>query len=155
MSIFKSLDSIETNIESTPVGAKFSTIEYSFDSFLKKIEDGTFSDLKIRNTILSNYSEYLNYDNFKNPDTRIIFQSLWTNERFLRNFLSVFSSNDCPEISGFYLTGLNKIAYDYYAIGSNAVENSKESIIRDLLIEMVAKANIRIIIQISTVMNYH
>ena len=92
MGFFKSLDEI-TEIEDAPIGVKFSTVEYTFDSFLEKIEDGSLSDNKIRSNIEYSYNIYLDYDNFKNPNTRKIFQKLWTNERFLKNLLEVLKYN--------------------------------------------------------------
>ena len=58
MSYFNSLDSIK-DMESTPIGVNFSTIEYTYDSFLKSLD--TMGDFKIREII--QYGDYLDYDN--------------------------------------------------------------------------------------------
>jgi len=116
MNYFESLDSMEKSIESAPIGLKVSTIEYSFDSFLQKINDGVLSNNAIQNNIFYGIGQYLNYDNFNNPKTHKQFVGIWTNKRFLKNFLEVISGNKSVlnNIRTTYISTINKIAYDYY-----------------------------------------
>lgn len=152
MGFFKSLDEMEPEIEDVPIGANFSTVEYTFDSFLKKIEDGSISDNKIRSNIEYSYNIYLDYDNFKNPNTRRIFQSLWTNERFLKNLLEVLKNNPniLNSLRSFHITTINTIANDYHSIDN---ENEKDSLIVNLLLDICRVVDMKYIIPLSTIMN--
>ena len=150
MGFFKSLDNIQPEIENTPIGVNFSTVEYTFDSFLKKIEDGSMSDKKIQSDILYSYGTYLDYDNFKDIKTRTIFQSLWTNTRFLRNFLEVLNKNPniAESLKTFKLTTINTISYDYYC-GSNELKDSE---VLDLLLDICITVDMKFIIPLCTIM---
>ena len=152
MGFFKSLDNIQPEIENTPIGVNFSTVEYTFDSFLKKIEDGSMSDKKIQSDILYSYGTYLDYDNFKDNKTRTIFQSLWTNVRFLRNFLEVLTKNPniVESLKTFKLTTINTISYDYYCATSN---ESKDSEVLSLLLDICRVVDMKFIIPLCTIMD--
>lgn len=151
MGFFESLDIIQPEIENAPIGATFSTIEYTFDSFLNKLNDGTISDNKIQSNILYSYNIYLDYDNFKNPKTRLIFQSLWTNIRFLKNFLHVLKTNDniVNSLKKYNITAINTITYDYYCITNN---EQKDSEVLALLLDISMLLSMKYIIPLCTIM---
>ena len=114
MSLFPSLDNLQQQKEEPKVtgGIKITTIEFSFQSFLNKIKDGTLSDLKIQQNILNNWTSYCDYNNFQTDQSRSIFQELWTNERFLQNFCIVVPKLKTA-LQRFYNYNICKIAYDY------------------------------------------
>ena len=118
MSEFKSFDNIKDE-EEIPVCIIFSTIDYSLDSFLKNIEDGTLSDNKIKDII--SYGDYFDYDNFNNPKTRTIFQMIWTNKKFLKCVIELLNENPyfLSKIRNMYNISVNKIAYDFYIANIN------------------------------------
>lgn len=151
MGIFKSLDSIQ-DIESNPIGVTFKTIEYTYDSFFKKIEDNSLSDEDIQLNIKRCYEEYLNYDNFKDANTRKIFQSIWTNARFLKNFIKVLETDKSLNISTLSITTICKITYDYFCIPDNDAQYKKDSEILNLLFKLSEIVNFNIIVQLSTIM---
>src|SRR5574344_19849 len=140
MGYFASLDSIPKDIESASIGVKFNTVEFNFDSFLKKIEDGSIYDTKIQAIILYSLTTYLDYDNFTSPNTREIFQKLWTNDKFLTNLLKVLrdpkNKEDLKSIKGFHITGVNKIVYDYFCLHSTELETNRTL---ELLLQVVTE----------------
>lgn len=145
MSYFKSLDSIE-NMESTPIGVNFSTIEYTYDSFLKSLD--TMGDFKIREII--QYGDYLDYDNFNNPKTRSVFKQLWTNKRFLENLLGLLERNKVflNKARNLYMISINKIIYDYYIASMN---EQKDSDIMNLLLKIADVMDYNYILRLSTI----
>lgn len=152
MNYFESLDSMEKSIESAPIGLKISTIEYSFDSFLQKIEDGSLSNNAIQNNIFYGIGQYLNYDNFRNPNTHNQFVGLWTNKKFLRNFLEVISGNKAilENVRTTYITTINKIAYDYYY--EQFVNTDKwNSEVSQILIDICTTVDYNFILPMTTV----
>ena len=119
MGFFKSLENLK-DTEPKFSAVRFSTIEYNYDTILENIKNGTFSNAKIEEMIVANSDVYLNYDNFTNKATRKVFQLLWTEPRFLRNFLSVLTKHPEHErvlkhVKQCYKITINRIAYDYYA----------------------------------------
>ena len=126
MSYFQSLDSIPEEIESTLTGVSFSTIEYMYDSFLEKIESGKLSDIKIKDIIV--YGDYLEYDRFIDPKTRIIYQKLWTNKRFLKNLLELLIENKSflEKVRKYYINSVNIIAYEYYTATDDTIVKDSE-----------------------------
>lgn len=152
MGFFKSLDNIQPEIENAPIGVNFSTVEYTFDSFLKKIEDGSMSDNKIQSNILYSYNTYLDYDNFKDIKTRTVFQSLWTNVRFLKNFLEVLKNNSAivESLKTFKLTTINTIAYDYYCATNN---DMKDSEVLNLLLDICRLVDMKYVVTLCTIMD--
>lgn len=119
MSLFPSLDNIEDNEEEPKIeghlNITFSTIEYTYDTFANKLLNGDMSDYQIQQDICNHYEKYCNYDNFQNPALRDAFKKIWTNKRFLNNFLTVLIQNKKmkPAI-GLYNRFICKITYDYY-----------------------------------------
>lgn len=146
MSFFQSLDSIEDNIESTPIGVTFTTIEYTNNSFLENIKNGKLSDIKIRDTI--KYGNYLDYDNFNNTKTRVIFQELWTNLRFINNVLTLLNTNEnfLDMARKIYCTSINKIVYDYY---TTEMEGEKDSEVLDTLLRIAYTVNYKYILKLT------
>ena len=158
-SLFPSLESITP--ESPPVIAggglnvSFSTDEYILSTFLKKIQEGSISDPGLEYEIGNHISKYCDYDGFKNPETRKIYQSLWTNERFLSMFFRILNEYDNVKdyVKRFYNISVCKIAYDYYVeIGKDL----KVDPILNLFIDIVKKINIDRILPMTTIMKeYH
>lgn len=145
MSYFNSLDSIK-DMESTPIGVNFSTIEYTYDSFLKSLD--TMGDFKIREII--QYGDYLDYDNFNNPKTRSVFKQLWTNKRFLENLLVLLDRNKVflNKARNLYMISINKIIYDYYIASMN---EQKDSEIMNLLLKIADVMDYNFILKLSTI----
>ena len=141
MSLFPSLDNIEEEEPKIEGGLNitFSTVEYTYQSFLNKLLDGSMSDLLIQQNILNHYDKYCNYDNFQNPEIAPVMRKIWTNERFLINFKTVLNSKKKIHI-GLYNRFICKIAYDYYAykIAPDNLENDK---ICNLLFDIVTTLN--------------
>lgn len=136
MGIFKSLDNLQDKPEML-TSAKFSTIEYNYSTILENIQNGTYSNSKIQEMIINNCAVYLNYDNFTNPATRTVFQALWTDKRFLQNFVTVLKES--PEkdklinyIRNNHLVSINRIVYDYYA----SADTDKNAEVVDLLLKI-------------------
>ena len=115
MGYFKSLDEINEQPEEL-LPTRFTTIEYTHDSFLEKISE--FSDTKIRYEI--KIGDYFNYDHFSDPNTRVIFQKLWTNKIFLKNVLFLISEDEQfrNKVINTYITTVNKLAFDYLLLES-------------------------------------
>lgn len=121
---FPSLDSIGQSIESAPIGVSFSCLEYTNDSFLKNIKDNTFSIAKIKSIIATSPDIYFNYDNFRSPMTRPVFQELWTNKRFLEAVRSLLNEDHMALYLAVntYRRDINTIAYDYYYDNAGGLE---------------------------------
>ena len=133
-------------MESTPIGVNFSTIEYTYDSFLKSLD--TMGDFKIREII--QYGDYLDYDNFNNPKTRSVFKQLWTNKRFLENLLVLLDRNKVflNKARNLYMISINKIIYDYYIASMN---EQKDSEIMNLLLKIADVMDYNFILKLSTI----
>ena len=131
MGYFKSLDEINEQPEEL-LPTRFTTIEYTHDSFLEKISE--FSDTKIRYEI--KIGDYFNYDHFSDPNTRVIFQKLWTNKIFLKNVLYLISEDEPfrNKIINTYITTVNKLAFDYLLLES---EDKDEEVL--YLLKEIAK----------------
>lgn len=154
MNFFESLDSMDNTIESAPIGLKISTIEYSFDSFLQKISDGVLSDVVIQNNIRQGLSQYLNYDNFKNPGTSKQFIGLWTNKRFLSNLLEILNTDKSvlSKVRSLYTRTINVITYDYYAEQFNKESSVNwDSEVCNLLISISTTVNYNYILPMTTI----
>lgn len=126
---------------------KFSVLDFSYDSFLSKINDGIISDIKIQDEIL--YGDYFNYDNFNNPKIRTTFQLLWTNKRFLLNLLNLLDTNKQfrDSVIKSNISTVNKIVYDYY------VSENKDDAVCSILLDIAKVIDAPYIIKLSTVMN--
>ena len=143
--LFKSLENIkEDTLANTPTNICFSTEEYNYSTFLKKIQEGRISESELEYEIGNHISKYCDYDGFKKPETRKIFQSLWTNQKFLDMFLKIVSEhNDIANyIKKYYNISLCKITYDYYVeIGSN-IDNDPITKTLISIIQRINNANI-------------
>ncbi len=118
MSLFPSLDNIEDEDEPKIEGhlnITFSTVEYTYETFVNKLLSGEMSDYQVQQNICNYYDRYCNYDNFQNPNLSSSFKKIWTNKVFLKNFNTVLirNKNMKPSI-GLYNRFICKIAYDYY-----------------------------------------
>ena len=157
--LFPSLESIESEEQIIPpsggLNVTFSTEEYLISTFLKKIQEGSISDPGLEFEIGNHISKYCDYDGFKNPDTRKIYQALWTNERFLSMFFRIISEhkNIKDYVKRFYNISVCKIAYDYYfEIGSENLKKNKPDPIAKLFIDIVRVLNIDSILPLTTTM---
>ncbi|MBP5597637.1 MAG: hypothetical protein J6Y02_19860 [Pseudobutyrivibrio sp.] len=110
--LFKSLENIKDEPE-IMINPKFSTIGFSHQSFLNKLEDGSFGDNKIKSEIIN--GNYFNYDFFDDPKIRPIFQKIWTNKTFLKNVIELLDSDKQyrDKIIASNITSINHIVYDY------------------------------------------
>lgn len=127
----------------------FKIVENRFDSFLAKINSGEMSDEQIQENIVIYYDQYLNYNHFINPDTRVIFQGLWTNDRFLYNFISVLNHhpNIIDSITKTRITSINTIVYDYYYLHKNEKSNTLQ-----YLMQICKLVDNKYIIPLTTIM---
>lgn len=139
MGLFESLYN-KTEDENKVIASpfKFTAIEYSYDTFLKKIKDGEMSDFQIQQHILMHYDNYCNYDNFQNSTLRKTFQKIWSNEKFVQMFYCC-TDQIKKDLKTYYNRFLCKIAYDYCSEkGENdAVTNYLFQIVRIVNIEEV------------------
>lgn len=152
MGYFESLDS-DLELEPTPIGVSFSTLEYTHDSFLSKLNTGDFSSTKIKSIIESNLSLYFGYDGFSNIKTRTNMQGIWTNIEFLKNVLQLLNEN--PKfrqsvISG-YRRDINIIVNDYLSASNDGMEEYlKDSKVRDTLLSIASNVNAEYIVPLSS-----
>jgi len=123
MGYFNSIDNLKDQPEilSSP---RFSTIGYSFESFLNKLEEGSLSDMKIKDEILN--GNYFNMDYFNDAKLRVVFQKIWTNKAFLQNLLILLDSNKIyrDKVISSNITSINHTVYDYM-VSENADEETK------------------------------
>lgn len=152
MSYFESLDS-NLELEPTPIGVSFSTLEYTHDSFLNKLNTGDFSPTKIKSIIENNMSLYFGYDGFSNIKTRVNMQGIWTNIDFLKNVLELL--NEDPKfrqnvVSG-YRRDINIIANDYLRVANDGMEEHlKDSEVRKILLGIASNVNAEYIVPLSS-----
>ena len=143
MSLFPSLDSIEDNEEPKIEGnlnITFSTVEYTYETFLNKLLDGSMSDYQVQQDICNHYDRYCNYDNFQNPSLRESFMKIWTNKIFLNNFNTVLLKyKDIKTSIGLYNRFICKISYDYYS--KTVAQTGSEDAICKLLFNIVNTLN--------------
>lgn len=144
MGIFKSLDSVST--ESTPVGVKFITVEYTFDSFLEKMINNDLTNYQIRNKIIFSYSQFMNYDNLINPDTKKVLRKIWTTKKFLDNLYYILQENKIS-VDIIDTKTVNKIVFDYCF----DTENSDQEI-KDIMIKIIDILNFDLKLVLSSVM---
>lgn len=155
MGLFKSLENLSDNDQ--VLNVRFSTIELNYNTVLENIKNGTFSNSKIQQMIANNLSVYLDYDNFNNISTRKVFQELWTNTRFLRNFLAVITEypdneNILKYIKKNYTITINRITYDYYAAPPDDTR-LKDSEVCDLLLKIAEKVDFEYIKPLTSIMD--
>ena len=136
MSLFPSLvpDDKDKKLDTLQQGSLFHSIEYELTGIINKINNiNNLDDKEIRDIIVRQHSMILNYDLFlQSNETRIQALYLFTNERFLKNFLEVIRILD---LSKHEIICLNKIAYDYYIL------ENKDQRIADLLYRLTTEVN--------------
>lgn len=136
MSLFPSLvpDDKDKKLDTLQQGSLFHSIEYELTGIINKINNiNNLDDKEIRDIIVRQHSMILNYDLFlQSNETRIQALYLFTNERFLKNFLEVIRILD---LSKHEIICLNKIAYDYYIL------ENKDQKIADLLYRLTTEVN--------------
>lgn len=136
MSLFPSLvpDDKDKKLDTLQQGSLFHSIEYELTGIINKINNiNNLDDKEIRDIIIRQHSMILNYDLFlQSNETRIQALYLFTNERFLKNFLDVIRILD---LSKHEIVCLNKIAYDYYIL------ENKDQKIADLLYRLTTEVN--------------
>jgi len=146
MSLFKSLDNIPME-EPKIVGGgfKFSTVEYTYETFLNKLKDGSFTDYQIQQNILLHYDNYCNYENFQNPDLRKTFQEIWSNEKFVEMFYYC-AQKIKKDLKTYYNRSICKIAYDYYS------EKDDNDVVTNYLFQIVRTINIELVLPLTQYM---
>ena len=136
MSLFPSLvpDDKDKKLDTLQQGSLFHSIEYELTGIINKINNiNNLDDKEIRDIIGRQHSMILNYDLFlQSNETRMQALYLFTNERFLKNFLEVIRILD---LSKHEIICLNKIAYDYYIL------ENKDQRIADLLYRLTTEVN--------------
>ena len=136
MSLFPSLvpDDKDKKLDTLQQGSLFHSIEYELTGIINKINNiNNLNDKEIRDIIIRQHSMILNYDLFlQSNETRMQALYLFTNERFLKNFLEVIRILD---LSKHEIICLNKIAYDYYIL------ENKDQRIADLLYRLTTEVN--------------
>lgn len=136
MSLFPSLvpDDKDKKLDTLQQGSLFHSIEYELTGIINKINNiNNLDDKEIRDIIVRQHSMILNYDLFlQSNETRMQALYLFTNERFLKNFLEVIRILD---LSKHEIICLNKIAYDYYIL------ENKDQRIADLLYRLTTEVN--------------
>ena len=145
MSLFKSLDGLKDEPE-VIVSPKFSTIGFTYDSFLQKLEDGILGDNKIKTEIIN--GNFFNYDLFDDPAIRTTFQKIWTNKLFLKNVIELLDSDKVyrDKIISSNLTSINHIVYDYITS-----RNANEEIIA-LMYDLAKVVDYSYIIKLCSIM---
>lgn len=155
MGIFSSLDNLGDNKDSEiqlsnpkNLNITFSTVEYTLATFLKKLQEGDFSDIQIQYEILHHCDKYCDYDGFQNVETRKYLQGIWSNQKFLEIFLSCIQQDNQlkTKCKKFYNTSICKIAYDYYTSISD-----NDSCVK-LLLDIVEVINHNTILPLTTMM---
>lgn len=148
MSIFPSLDNIKDDVElKGKINAKFSTIEYQYDTVLKNVTENIWNENVIIQDIINNYDKYLDYGNFQDHITRPIFQKLWTNERWLNCFYNALRYIGGNRITEYYRITICKITYDY----CHEIEKPEQNIINSLY-KIAEVINHNKVIQLSPIM---
>lgn len=153
MNPFPSLENIKEDTElKGKINAKFSTIEYQFDTVLKNVENNTWNDAVITQDIINNYDKYLDYGYFLDPITRQIFQKLWTNNKWLKCLYNAFRQIDNIKLNQYsreyYKIVICKIAYDYCNDVDKDYQN-QETI--DLLYRLAEYVNHKLLIVLSPI----
>ena len=146
MSLFKSIDNLKDEDPKIITGSfKFSTLEYTYNTFLKKLQEKSLTDYQIQQNILLHFNNYCNYDNFQNPELRKIFQEIWTNEKFVQMF-AICANKIKKDLKTYYNKSICKIAYDYYA------EKDDNDIVTSALFDIVKTVNIGLVLPLSNYM---
>lgn len=145
MGIFKSLESMQ-DIDSTPIGVKFTTVEYTFDSFLQKLQNNELTNHQIRNKIIFSIHKFLDYDNLVNPSTKKTLKKIWTNKNFLYNLYQILSE-ETMSIDILELKTFNKIVFDYCFDSENSEQQT-----RDLMIQIADIMNFNLKLVFTTIM---
>jgi hypothetical protein len=136
MSLFPSYDNIKDKEDVVINKPLFTTIEYKIGTIANKINNiDDIDDSNIKDIIIRQHSMILNYDLFlSTPENRIHAQQLFTNKRFLANFIAVIK---IISLSVHEIYCLNKLAYDYYIIPE------KDQEVSDLLYRLTTDVNIK------------
>ena len=105
-------------------GSLFHSIEYELSGIINKITNiNSLDDKEIKSIIVRQHNMILDYDLFlKSNETRMQAQILFTNKRFLRNFLEVIK---IINLSKQEIICINKLAYDYYIMDNKDQETSE------------------------------
>lgn len=156
MSIFESLNQPpKKKVEKPTFLPTFHTIEDNISTILTNIQNNVYSDIKIQELILDNYENFLNYENFRNPKTRKVFQLIWSHPKFLRNFLAVLNNSQWKSLLNYirntHMISMNTIAYDYYS--SHISDQSANETI-DLLFKICDIVDYKYIVALEDIMDH-
>jgi hypothetical protein len=127
MSLFPSINNIsrDENVPGDdPKFAVFQSVEYRLDTIVDKINNiDNLNDDEIKNIIIRQHKMLLNYDLFlASSESRKLMQSLFTNKKFLKIFVSVIGLLDLDKQE---IICINKLAYDYYILPDKDQEISE------------------------------
>lgn len=146
MRLFPSIRSSESNL-SEDLSEKrhipvFHSVEFTLSTIVDKISNiDNLHEQEIKNIILRQHKMILNYDLFlKSDESRKHAQKLFTNKRFLENFLDIIGLLD---LSSEEIICINKLAYDYYI----SQDNNQE--ISNLLLQISYQINNVLVIRLS------
>ena len=148
MSIFKSFEKLnpEPVVEYKSANL-FIPQETRFSLLLASVSNiDSKSDDEIKYLLYQEHTHILNYDLFLlHNETRKVLQNLFSNNRFLKIFLSVLGYLN---LTRHEIICLNKLAYDYYLLD----DTEKDSEVRDLLLMISYEVNKKQVIQLSAIL---
>lgn len=136
MALFPSMESLPSTGD---LNITMTTIQYGPEVFLNKLQSGELLGHQIEAEISNNWWVYVDYDQFADPEHRLIFQRLWTNKKFLNGLRNIVLANPQHSVMQISKTTICTICHDYYNSGNIDLET------RDLLIDITANLNRAII----------
>ena len=150
MSFFKSLDNLEEDLSQLDTNVTFTIVDYSYDKLLENIRSGSFSPNKIQRLIKFSLKDLLDYSNFEKVETRQLFQSLWTEPKFLIQFYGLLNkdANTLELVNSMYKYEINKLVYDYLALSTD----DRDPEVTSLYSNIAAIVNAKDIIPLTSIM---
>ena len=150
MSFFKSLDNLEEDLSQLDTNVTFTVVDYSYDKLLENIRSGSFSPNKIQSLIKFSIRDLLDYSNFEKLETRSLFQSLWTEPKFLIQFYGLLNKDTATLelVITMYKYEINKLIYDYLSLPID----SKNTEVASLYSNIASIVNAKDIIPLTSIM---
>ena len=133
------------------VKPKFTCIEYTIDTLVHKLESvDDLSDKELQDIIYRQYNTILDYDLFLQDKGRIVMQTLFQNERFLKNLIIGVSNVSLTEHQ---VICCNKLAYDYIVYNKTIPISEKFTKVSKLLLDLSAKVNNKTVLILSAIVD--